>query len=937
MLHVILCWLAVASAAFALPIDAPAPLTAHERTWEATVKRVSDSVVSLKVTAVRDFDTEDAGASLGTGFVVDAERGLILTNHHMVHEGPVIAEAVFSNHQEVALEPIYRDPIHDFGFYRYDPKAVDMTVTALPLVPTAARVGMEIRVIGNDAGEKLSILDGTLARLDRNAPDYGGDTYNDFDTFYYEAASNTSGGSSGSPVIDIDGQVVALNAGGSNDAAASFYLPLDRVVEALAFVQRGEAVPRGTIGVVFTHTAFDELDRLGLRPETEDQVRATFPDGSGMLVVDETIPGLPAADELQSGDVLVKVDGELVSTFTPLEDRLDDVVGGPVTLEIERGGQPKTIALASVADLHAVSPASYLEIGRSVLHTTSLTQARNNTVAAAGVYVAVPGYWLGIAGIPEGAILTGLDGVAVPTLDAFQAELEAKAQGQRVRVRYHLITDPRREQVAVASVDRLWFPMQRCTRDDSTGMWPCVASQPPPRAAAPAPQTAAIDVEGDKLARKLGLSFVLVDFDVPHPTSGIKDVNYVGCGVVVDAAKGLVLVDRDTVPVALGDMTLTFGGAVRVPGKLVYLHPEHNIAFVQYDPKLLGDTPVQAVTLADRAVHPGDRLWQVGLDGDQKVVSLETNVQTVDALSMGIASTPRFRDVNVEGIELHDAVPTLGGVLATKDGTVVAQWASFVDQASGNRGFFGLPAMYILPALSRLKAGEPVEYRSLGAELDPIALSDARERGLSEARARELQAHDPHGRTMLIVTRRTAATPAFDRLQDGDLILAIDGAPVTRLRELEAFTAVDHVDITVLRDNDEVEVPLDTTPLDGDGVDRVVAWAGLVVHAPHLEVASQQGIPPDGVYAAWMWYGSPASTYQFRPTRRIVAINDVPTPDLDAFLAAVKGETQGQAVRVKMLTLDGRVQVATMKLDPHYWPTTLFELVDGEWRGTRVE
>ena len=906
--------------------------------WASTLERIAGSVVAIEIDQTRAFDTEWNSSSQATGFVVDAERGLILTNRHVVTPGPVTSESTFLNREEVQLYPVYRDPVHDFGIYRYEPaKLRFIKPQALPLYPEGAQIGREIRVIGNNAGEQLSILQGTLAKLDRLAPEYGVGKYNDFNTFYLQAASGTSGGSSGSPVVDIRGRVVALNAGGASGAASSFYLPLGRVKRALQLIQQGKPVTRGTLQVIFTYSPYDELRRLGLDPLTEEAVRRQFPAYTGMLVVAEVQPGSQSDGVLQPGDILLRVNGRFVTQFEPLETILDDTVGGGVELVLQRGGKDLTAKLA-VTDLHAITPAAYVELGESVVHTLSYQMARHFNLPVKGAYVAHPGYVLAAAGVPRGAVITAVNGDEIATVDDFAKALEKFGDGDRAAMRFSTMDDPNGSQLRSVRIDRRWFPAHRCARNDQSGLWDCVDL---PAGTAPKPLQAGSTTFGkpaDPRAARLAASLVGVGFDMPYSVSGITERNYAGTGLLVDAQRGLVVVDRNTVPVSMGDVRLTFAGTLEVPGRVEFIHPLHNLAIISYDPSLIGATPVKAARLSGRDFRTGETVWVLGLGRDGEIKVRETQIGDVEPLQLPLSRTMQFRDTNLEVASLTTAAGADDGVIVDGSGAVLGLWSSFAYEQGREtqQTSRGVNAELVIDMLQRARDGRSL--RSLEAELGAMPLASAARLGLSADWLKRIEAANPSERQVLSIARLVGGSAAQRVLRQGDLLLAIDGAIVTRFRDVERAVAErPSVGVTVWRGASELTLEVATASLTGIDVSRVVQWAGATLQAPHRAMLAQRGMPPEGVYVGYFAYGSPATRYGLFPGRRIVEVDGVPTPDLDAFLKVVTGRPDRASVRLRTITWNNAPEVITLKLDKHYWPAYELRRNDSGWERRELE
>lgn len=490
---------------------------------------------------------------------------------------------------------------------------------------------------------------------------------------------------------------------------------------------------------------------------------------------------------------------------------------------------------------------------------------------------------------------------------------------------------PQNTTVRVLEMDRVWFPARRCMRNDGPEGWRCrdLASGPPPKAAAVGETK--ITKYRDPRIDAIAPSLVIVTFDLPYILSGVGDRHYYGTGLIVDKERGYVVVDRNTVPIAIGDVKITFAGSLEVDGKIEQLHPLHNFAMVSYDPKSIGNTPVKEAKFNTTPLQPGDDVWVVGIKGDHQLVHQHSTVSSVDPLLLPLSRTLRFRDSNIEGIDLVTAPGDFDGVLIDDKGRVSASWSSFVVQSGGDASQVnrGVSSEVIKQFLETVRSNKP--FYSLEAEFVYAPLFAARKLGVGEEWLARLEKNNPTHRRALSIMRLVADTPAAELLKNGDILLAVDGRVVTSYRELENAVQKPEVVVTVWRNDEALELTVQTAALDGRGIDRAVSWAGALMQNPHRAMAAQRGISTDGVYIASFSYGSPSTRYGLWAGRRITEVNETATPDLEAFIHAVKDIQHRESVRVKTVTWNGTEEVITLKIDNQYWPAYEIRRDDSGW------
>ena len=188
--------------------------------------------------------------------------------------------------------------------------------------------------------------------------------------------------------------------------------------------------------------------------------------------------------------------------------------------------------------------------------------------------------------------------------------------------------------------DQTWHAVVMMKRNDSTGTWDKLAEDTDVsairvEAGSIAPPVAKLK---GRLAKKINRSLVVVRSQIPHRIGGVYDTGFFGTGVVLDAEEGIVAVDKDTVPIHMVEPSITFGASLTLPAEVVYLHPDHNLALIKYDPKLINSGDVSALKLKDVSLSKGKKVRLMGLDYDYE---LEQKKLKISGVERSPSSKPR--------------------------------------------------------------------------------------------------------------------------------------------------------------------------------------------------------------------------------------------------------------------------------------------------------
>lgn len=280
------------------------------------------------------FDQPENGAppdevfqAAGSGVVVDAEAGLILTNAHVVADAQRITVRL-SDGREMPATVLGSDPATDVAALSVEP--TDLRGLVVGRLEDL-RVGDYVVAVGNPFGLEHTVTSGIVSALGR--ANLGIEGYENF--IQVDAAVNP--GNSGGALVNLRGELVGINTailGPGGNIGIGFAIPIDMAMQVAGQLRETGTVERGQIGIMIQDLTPALARALGLGNR------------QGVLVSD-VLPGTSAeAAGLMPGDVIVAIDGRTLRRASELRSIVGVMkVGSELRLDLIRDGAEMTVTL----------------------------------------------------------------------------------------------------------------------------------------------------------------------------------------------------------------------------------------------------------------------------------------------------------------------------------------------------------------------------------------------------------------------------------------------------------------------------------------------------------------------------------------------------------------------------------------------------------------
>ncbi|MDE0094024.1 MAG: trypsin-like peptidase domain-containing protein [Gammaproteobacteria bacterium] len=401
---------------------AGAPLTVSGQTTIAPlIEQVTDAVVNIsafrvrgnQVLTPRDRRIRD---SIGSGVIIDAEKGFIVTNHHVVDDswGWIVT---LNDGRDFEAELIGSDVETDVALIQID--ADDLL--ALEMADSdSVRVGDFVVAIGSPFGLRQTVTSGIVSALGRE--DFTTDTYQNF--IQTDAAINP--GNSGGPLMNFQGEIIGINTAivgtSRGGVGIGFAIPANMVQAITGQIIEFGSVNRGILGI--------KMDNINSTLKEVYELDST----NGVIVV-EVLEGTMAEEAgVKANDIIVAIDDESIKNSNHLRNVIGlRRVGDQIGLNIIRDGKHIDVQ-ATIGEKLRLRGEDLSEKLAGIM----IKDLDPNDPDEAEIYELLQGYGLVIdeidldsnlaeLGVKEGDVINYVNGYRINSLSAIEALVASEA------------------------------------------------------------------------------------------------------------------------------------------------------------------------------------------------------------------------------------------------------------------------------------------------------------------------------------------------------------------------------------------------------------------------------------------------------------------------------------------------------------------------------